>query len=92
LLKDMNRNPGALAAELEEQITPQGPAEWVKASIEHWPSKATVWHSRSHTAILPAGDPAAITSAYERRADPVVKLQLEKTGIRLVDVLNSTLK
>lgn len=38
------------------------------------------------------GDPAAITAAYERQADPAVELRLEKAGVRLAYLLNGTLK
>jgi hypothetical protein len=36
LLEYVNRNPGALAAELESRITPQDRAEWTKGTIEDW--------------------------------------------------------
>jgi hypothetical protein len=35
--------------------------------------------------------PASITAAYERQADPVVELQLEKAGVRLAHILNEAL-
>ena len=37
-------------------------------------------------------NPAPITAAYEQQADPVIELQLEKTGVRLAYVVNTALK
>jgi len=38
------------------------------------------------------GDPAAFTAEYERQADPVIELQLEKAGVRLAYLLNTALQ
>jgi hypothetical protein len=35
--------------------------------------------------------PAPITPAYERQADPVIELQLEKAGVRLAYLLDANL-
>jgi hypothetical protein len=40
---------------------------------------------------LPAGDPPSITPAYERQAEPVIELQLEKAGVMLACLLNESL-
>ena len=40
----------------------------------------------------PAGPPVAITAAYEHKADPLIAQQIEKAGVRLASVLNSTLQ
>jgi hypothetical protein len=37
-------------------------------------------------------NPAPITAAYEKKADPVVEIQLEKAGVRLAYLLNDALK
>jgi hypothetical protein len=41
---------------------------------------------------LGSQNPAWITSAYERRVDPVIELLLEKTGVRLAYLLNAALR
>jgi hypothetical protein len=41
---------------------------------------------------LGSENPSPITPAYERQADPVIELQLEKAGVRLAYLLNGTLK
>lgn len=41
---------------------------------------------------LGSQNPARIAPAYERRADPVIELQLEKAGVRLAHILNATLE
>ncbi len=37
-------------------------------------------------------NPAPITAAYEKQAEPVIEIQLEKAGVRLAHVLNSALR
>ncbi len=37
-------------------------------------------------------NPAPITAAYEKQADLVIKIQLEKAGVRLAYLLNSALQ
>ena len=37
-------------------------------------------------------NPAPITPAYERQADAVIELQLEKAGVRLAYLLDANLK
>ena len=41
---------------------------------------------------LGRGDPAVIGPDYERQAEPVIELQLEKAGIRLACLLNADLR
>jgi hypothetical protein len=38
------------------------------------------------------GKPATITAEYEAKADPVIRLQIEKAGARLTRVLNESLR
>jgi hypothetical protein len=87
----MNRNPAAFAAELESRITPQEKAQWQKGSIEDW---VTEGHRLARTVAyghLRNENPAPITPAYERQADPVIELQLEKAGVRLAYLLDAYL-
>jgi len=81
LLEHINRNPEALAAELESHITAEDRAEWVKGSIEDWVLEG---HRLAQTVAygdLGSGNPAPITPVYERQANPVIELQLEKAGV-----------
>ena len=41
---------------------------------------------------LSTENPAPITAAYEKQADSVIEIQLEKAGVRLAYVLNSALQ
>lgn len=92
LLQRINRNPAALAAELESRITPQDQAEWQKGTIEDWVMEG---HRLAQTVAygdLSSDDPAPINPEYERRADPAVERQLEKAGVRLASILNKVLQ
>jgi hypothetical protein len=91
LLQHITRNPAALAAELESRITPQDRAEWQKGSIEDWVMEG---HRLAQTVAygdLGSENPAPITPEYERQADLVVELQLEKAGVRLAYLLDANL-
>jgi hypothetical protein len=92
LLRDINRNAKALAAELKSRITPEDRAQWGRGTVEDW---ALEGHHLAQTVAygdLADGYPARITTAYEREADPVIELQLEKAGVRLAYLLNAILK
>jgi hypothetical protein len=91
LLEDINRNPEALATELESKITPQERAEWDKGSIEDWVLEGHRLAQSVAYGDLGSGDNAAITSAYEQQADPVIETQLEKAGVRLACLLDESL-
>jgi hypothetical protein len=75
LLEHINRNPEALAAELERHITAEDRAEWVGGSIDDWVLEG---HSLAQTVAygdLGSENPSPIKPAYERQADPVIELQ-----------------
>jgi hypothetical protein len=91
LLEDISRNPDALAAELESRITPLDRAEWQKGTIEDWVMEG---HRLAQTVAygdLSNQNPTPITPAYERQADPVIELQLEKAFVRLAYLLDADL-
>lgn len=44
------------------------------------------------TNALPPAPPIAITPAYEHKADPLIAEQIERAGVRLASLLNSTLQ
>ena len=79
-------------AQLEQRMTVQERAGWVEGSIEDW---AMEGHRLAQTVAygdLGSQNPAPITAAYERQAEPVIELQLEKAGVRLAYILNAALK
>jgi hypothetical protein len=92
LIERIDRNPQALAAELERRITNQDRATWVKGSIEDWVMEG---HRLAQTIAygdLGSDNPAVIGPEYERQADPIIELQLQKAGVRLAYLLNATLQ
>jgi hypothetical protein len=91
LLQHLNLNPAAFAAELESRITPQEKAEWQKGSIEDWVMEGHRLAQAVAYGDLSNGNPAPITAAQERQADPVIELQLEKAGVRLAYLLDTDL-
>ena len=81
----------AFTADLESRITPRDEAEWQKGSIDDWVMEG---HRLAQTVAyehLSNENPAPITPAYERQADPVIELQLEKAGVRLAYPLDANL-
>jgi len=91
LLQHINGNPAAFAAELESRITPQDRAEWQRGSIEDWVMEG---HRLAQTVAygdLSNDNPSPITPEYERQAEPVIELQLEKAGVRLAYLLDANL-
>jgi hypothetical protein len=69
--------------------------KWSKGTVEDWAEEA---HRASQKVVygkLPkvaAGTPVPLGAAYEKVADPLVRVQLEKGGARLAAVLNATLQ
>ena len=92
LLNHIARHPEALAAELENRITPQDCDERVRGSIEDWVLEGHRLAQNVAYGELGSGNPVMITAAYERQADPVIETQLEKAGVRLAYLLNMALK
>src|SRR6516165_2465940 len=92
LVERIDRNPQALAAELERRITDQDRANWTKGGIDDWVMEG---HALAQTVAygdLGTENPAVISPEYERQADLVIETQLEKAGVRLAYVLNSALQ
>jgi hypothetical protein len=73
LLEHIDRNPQALAAELEGKITPQERAEWDRSSIEDWVLEGHRLAQSVAYSDLGNGNPAPITAACEQQADPVIE-------------------
>jgi hypothetical protein len=91
LLGHINRNPNALAAELENRVTSQERVQWTHGSIEEWVLEG---HRLAQSVVYEAlgnGDPVRITPEYEHQADRVIEIQLEKAGVRLAYLLDADL-
>lgn len=88
LLDDINRNADSLAKQLERRITAKDRASWDRGTIDSWVLQS---HRLAETLAygdLSTGGPPVINRAYEREADPVVELQLERAGVRLAFLLD----
>ena len=86
----------------EEQLLPTLSAasarnrrKWSRGTVEQWAEESHKAARKMVYGRLPhsSGDaPRAISPAYERAADPLIELQIEKAGARLARVLNETLQ
>ena len=92
LLEHINRDPQALAEELERRITAQDLADWEKGSILDWANEGHQLAQAVAYGDLGNESPAPITAAYEKQSDPAIEVQLERAGVRLAWLLNSALK
>lgn len=92
LLEHINRDPQTLAGDLEANITREEKADWQKGSIEDWVQEGHKLAQSVAYGDLASGNPTPVTLDYERRADPVIELQLEKAGVRLAYLLNEELQ
>jgi hypothetical protein len=90
LIERIDRSPQALSAELERRITNR--AAWVKGSIEDWVMEGHALAQSVAYRGLETENPAPITAAYEKEADAVIEIQLEKAGVRLAYLLNEALR
>jgi S1/P1 Nuclease len=69
--------------------------KWAKGTVEDWAEQNHRIAQKTTYGKLPkvaAGSPEPIDAAYEKQADPVIKLQIEKAGARLARVLNEALQ
>jgi hypothetical protein len=76
---------------LESHITPQDQAEWQEGSIEDWVMEGRRLAQTVACQDLSNEIPAPITPEYERQAESVIELELEKAGVRLAYLLNANL-
>ena len=86
----------------EEQLFPTLSQEstrkekkWSKGTVEDWAEQSHKAAQKIVYGKLPkvaAGQPEPISAAYEAKADPLIKQQLEKAGARLAAVLNASLQ
>jgi hypothetical protein len=69
--------------------------KWSRGGVNNWAEEA---HKQSQKVVYgklpktPAAETAEIGPAYEAKADPLVRIQIEKAGDRLARILNDTLR
>jgi hypothetical protein len=69
--------------------------KWDKGTVEDWAEDNHKIAQKVTYGKLPkvaAGTPEPIDAAYEKKADPVIRIQIEKAGARLARVLNEALQ
>jgi hypothetical protein len=69
--------------------------KWSKGTVEDWAEESHKAAQKVVYGRLPKvapGTPVPIGAAYEKKADPLIRAQLEKAGARLAAVLNQALK
>jgi hypothetical protein len=95
---------GALLGKLpkEDDLFPVWSAEakkhyksWSKGTVEDWAEQNHKVAQKVTYGLLPkepAGTPEPIDATYEKKSDPVIRVQIEKAGDRLARVLNEALQ
>ena len=63
-----------------------------KGTLNDWAEQAHKLAQQMTYGKLPHGSPVEITADYERRADAVIELQIERAGARLAALLNQELQ
>ncbi len=91
LIQDIDRDPESLAEELERRITREDRLAWDRGSIADWVLQSHRLAQMVAYQDLRRERPPVIGRRYEREADPVVELQLERAGIRLAYLLDQRL-
>jgi hypothetical protein len=69
--------------------------KWARGTVEDWAEQNHKVAQKITYGKLPkepAGTPEPIEIAYEKKADPVIQVQIEKAGDRLARVLNEALQ
>jgi hypothetical protein len=94
LLDRMPQKEDALFAEYSKDSAKHA-KKWSKGTVNDWAEeahKASVKITYGRLPKVAAGTPVPIDAKYEKKADPLVKEQIEKAGARLARVLNETLQ
>jgi hypothetical protein len=89
----MGNEDGLFAAYSKESA--KHAQKWAKGTVEDWAEQSHKIAQKITYGKLPkepAGTPEPIDASYEKKADPVIQLQIEKAGARLARVLNEALQ
>jgi len=84
-----------LFATLSGAITAERKAEWSSGTVEQWCNESFQAAQRTVYGLLPLTrkkGQVEIGRRYQKMAEPVVELQLEKAGVRLAEVLNESVR
>jgi len=93
LLRRMGEEDKILA-EFSRDMTPKLEKKWAKGTVIDWADESHQAARKTVYGKLPKvaeGAPEPIADAYEHAADPLIRKQIEKAGIRLAHVLNAML-
>jgi nuclease S1 len=74
-------------------LTPERVAEWSRGTVEEWAGESFHLAQRVVYGDLPpaaAGEAIFVGEAYQRTAEPVVRDQIAKAGVRLAAILNES--
>jgi hypothetical protein len=66
--------------------------KFAKGTVNDWAEQAHKLAQQTTYGKLPHGSPVEITADYERRADAMIDLQIERAGARLAAVLNQDMR
>jgi S1/P1 Nuclease len=83
-----------LFEEFSRDMTAKREKKWAKGTVEDWAEESHKAAQKTVYGKLPKvaeGAPEPIADSYEQAADPLIKTQIEKAGIRLAHVLNTVL-
>jgi len=94
-VQGLRRDPDAVAARVERQITPAEIGSWRNGTVEHWANETFSVASVAIYAKLPGQsgtrEPVLLPESYARREREVAERQLERASVRLAALLNSFL-
>jgi hypothetical protein len=82
----------APAPQIRGVKAPRSWTNWAKGTLADWVMEGRRLAQTVAYRDLGSENPAPITDAYERHAEPAVELQLEKSGVRLAYLLDRALK
>ena len=69
--------------------------KWAKGTVADWAEQAHKAAQKTVYGKLPKGqgdNPVTLGTDYEKLADPLIRVEIEKAGVRLAAILNETLK
>jgi hypothetical protein len=84
-----------LFARFSRDLTPGREKKWARGTVQEWADEAHRAAQKIVYGKLPkvaADAPEPIGEAYERAADPLIRQQIEKAGVRLATLLNAALQ
>jgi hypothetical protein len=93
LIHHLRGNDREWAERVKETITPEAVQQWSKGRVEDWADESLAMAKRAY--YFPAGSPAPLKSGaslgedYVRMADPILREQMGRAGVRLANELNA---